>query len=321
MGALGARPVLAPPHSCHQRALPAPAEAPGAEAPPGSRGSSPAWRSPGQEPHAASPPSGLLRAGEETAKQSQLGPAHPRSPADIESPVPPHPLPRRGDPLQKLSPSTTPHRKRREPRAVSVSVSVSSPPGTGPAVAPGGSKGAPGTPAGLGLPWGSSSAACPSFCTILPPAASAAARWAGPSRAGSLPFPLRSPFVSAAPGPPPPLPVYGALRLRGEPAPTGPRRSARSRRAPRDRRGGSRSVCLDGRRARDTGSRDRAGGTRTTDWGAGGSSGNEAGGRSARAAQARGGGGRALRVLGGAGSGRGEAAAALGRLRREAARA
>lgn len=96
----GASPAPAPPLRCHQRALPAPAQAPGAEAPPGSRGSSPAWRSPGQEPHSTSPPSGLLRAGEEAAKRSQLGPAHPRSPAETEPPPPvlPHPRSPRGDP-------------------------------------------------------------------------------------------------------------------------------------------------------------------------------------------------------------------------------
>lgn len=127
---------------------------------------------------------------------------------------------RRGGGEQPLrpSPSTTPQRKRREPSAVSVSVSVSSPPCTGPtaaaaaAAAPGGSKGAPGTAAGLGLPWGSSSAACPSFCTILPPAASTPALRAGPGRAPLSPPPPRRP----------PLPVYGALRLRGEPAPSAP---------------------------------------------------------------------------------------------------
>lgn len=124
-----------------------------------------------------------------------------------------------GEQPLRPSPSTTPQRKRREPSAVSVSVSVSSPPCTGPtaaaaaaAAAPGGSKGAPGTAAGLGLPWGSSSAACPSFCTILPPAASTPALRAGPGRAPLSPPPPRRP----------PLPVYGALRLRGEPAPSAP---------------------------------------------------------------------------------------------------
>lgn len=103
-------------------------------------------------------------------------------------------------------------------------MSVSSPPGTGPAAAPGGSKGAPGTPPGLGLPWGSSSAACPSFCTILPPAARTPARWAGPSRANPSPScPLSATSLS------PPLSAAAAASCLRGPAParrTGPNRSA-----------------------------------------------------------------------------------------------
>lgn len=184
-GILGPPWVPGPASSCQPRALPASQRLPARAAPPGSRGS------PRPQPHTAPPPERRAGGGDV--------PCSPRSPA---APPPPpsehaaHTAP--GDPglpRRRLSPSTTPQRKRREPSAVSVSVSVSSPPGTGPVAAPGGSRGAPGTPAGLGLPWGSSKAACPSFCTILPPAARTPARRAEPL----LPA-ARGPFVSAGPG-------------------------------------------------------------------------------------------------------------------------
>lgn len=191
--------------------------------------------SPGQEPRTAllaeRAPPGIVVGRER--RRGTAAPAGTGSPAVSRGyrppPTPPAPPPtppvsqKYRTPLPEPLPSTTPQRKRREPSAVSVSVSVSSPPGTGPAAAPGGSKGAPGTPAGLGLPWGSSSAACPSFCTILPPAARTPARWAGPSRANPSPcWPLSATPLS------PPLWAAAASCLRG-PAPargTGPNRSA-----------------------------------------------------------------------------------------------
>lgn len=146
-------------------------------------------------------PAALAKARQPAAPGTSRPARHPRLPRPQPAPPEPRdPPPAHGagisaSPPRQLSPSTTPQRKRREPSAVSVSVSVSSPPGTAPAAAPGGSRGAPDAPAGLGLPWGSSKAACPSFCTILPPAARTPALRAEPP----LPTPLL-PFVSAAPG-------------------------------------------------------------------------------------------------------------------------